>query len=100
MSALPRTECPWCGRSVPVRRNGALREHRIAQLRDLPACEGSGQRPVDYGNTSLSRAIAGVSEAAQHIADTYPPADYAGTSKRRADRNAEHVARETNGAAR
>lgn len=97
MSALPRTECPWCGRSVPIRRNGALREHHYEPN---GKCEGSGERPEDYGNTALSRAVADVSEAARHIADTYPPADYAGTSKRRADRNAEHVMRETNGGER
>lgn len=49
MSALPRTECPWCGRSVPVRRNGALREHNLRAGRK---CEGSGKRPEDHGNVA------------------------------------------------
>lgn len=61
MPALPRAECPQCGRSVPVRRNGALREHRVlaaavssSQLggdmrpkTHLPLCEGSGRRPEE-----------------------------------------------------
>ena len=35
MTPLPRATCPTCGRSVPVRVNGALREHnRTAQHRE------------------------------------------------------------------
>ena len=48
MSALPRTECPWCGRSVPVRRNGALWEHDTGPRKIDPKCEGSGERPEDH----------------------------------------------------
>lgn len=46
MSALPRAECPWCGCDVPVRRNGAFREHNAYGAYGAPAyskCEGSGQ---------------------------------------------------------
>ncbi len=28
MTPLPRTECPWCKNQVPIRVNGALREHK------------------------------------------------------------------------
>jgi hypothetical protein len=44
MTPLPRAICPRCGRSVPVRVNGALREHvdRGAQ------CKGSGLPPPAF----------------------------------------------------
>lgn len=40
MPKLPRAECHVCHKSVPVRRDGELREHRtLGQL-----CAGSGRR--------------------------------------------------------
>ena len=52
MGALPRTACPWCRRSVPVRRNGALREHHTGHHKDYPKCEGSGRVPDASTNNS------------------------------------------------
>jgi hypothetical protein len=49
MSNLPRRRCPICGASVPLRRNGTLREHNImdpkqrrARLWESSKCKGSG----------------------------------------------------------
>ena len=50
MSELPRRRCPICSGDVPVRRNGALREHFVAsdkqkrqRLQNTPGiCKGSG----------------------------------------------------------
>lgn len=42
MAELPRTRCPRCGRWVPVRRNGALREHYYEAN---GKCEASGEIP-------------------------------------------------------
>jgi len=38
---LPRVICPVCRRAVPVRTNGALREHRYT-LHPRGKCKGSG----------------------------------------------------------
>lgn len=43
MTALPRRVCPYCGRLVPVRSNGALREHKPDSIIDSDNCEGSGE---------------------------------------------------------
>lgn len=53
MSEIVRRRCPDCGKDVPVRRNGALREHYVyrpqAELRPLETlgrvelCVGSGR---------------------------------------------------------
>lgn len=37
-----RVECPVCDKSVPLRRNGAMREHRY---HGEHICSGSGKRP-------------------------------------------------------
>ena len=59
MTALPRVACPVCRASVPLRRNGTLREHRDRRhhmhsvpgaVRDglVPLCPGSGRwTPAD-----------------------------------------------------
>lgn len=46
MTELPRVDCPVCGRSVPVRVNGALREHLTgsAPFKRYPKCKGSGKK--------------------------------------------------------
>lgn len=41
MTTLPRARCPNCGRQVPFRRNGALREHRTPG--GTRTCPGSGR---------------------------------------------------------
>jgi len=53
VTALPRTVCPVCGKSVALRRRGELREHYVyrpqaeqdptAPLGRMRVCEGSGQ---------------------------------------------------------
>jgi hypothetical protein len=48
MSALPRQTCPVCGRSVPVRRNGAFREHKAVVGGQL-LCGGSAMRTSQTG---------------------------------------------------
>jgi len=49
VSALPRDLCPVCGRSVAVRRNGTVREHRRSvwprRAATVPLCAGSGLKP-------------------------------------------------------
>ena len=47
MPPLPRAECPVCGRSVPQRVNGALREHLPDKSENRQNwttrwCDGSG----------------------------------------------------------
>lgn len=45
MPPLTRATCPLCGRRVPLRRNGALREHRAPNAWPPANCKGSGERP-------------------------------------------------------
>jgi hypothetical protein len=68
MSDLPRRCCPVCGASVPVRRNGTLREHNIvnpkqrrARLWETSKCKGSGvlfgeapSAPIEGGDDEVS----------------------------------------------
>jgi len=40
---LPRAWCPWCGNEVPVRTNGAFRQHETwADLTTHERCPASG----------------------------------------------------------
>jgi len=43
MTPLPRRTCSTCGRSVPVRVNGDLREH-FKPGSNFRKCSGSGKR--------------------------------------------------------
>lgn len=43
MPPLPRTTCHHCGRNVPVRRNGDLREHKTGVSMFPGLRPGSGQ---------------------------------------------------------
>ena len=62
MTALPRGECPVCGKTVALRRRGELREHYVYRpqaeqdpsttLGRMRVCEGSGQvAPSTLGDT-------------------------------------------------
>ncbi len=44
MTPLPTAVCPSCGRTVPLRRNGTMREHRTAE-RNPAKCSASGTAP-------------------------------------------------------
>lgn len=67
MPALPRATCPVCARSVAVRREGEIREHRnppIAEhtawgMDDIPGriCRGSGQ--VTSESSAAAKAAGG-----------------------------------------
>ena len=58
MTPLPRAICSACRRSVPVRRNGTLREHY-----DEPnvKCDGSGEPPLPpfRSEETVSSALCG-----------------------------------------
>jgi hypothetical protein len=46
---LPRATCPGCGRSVPTRKDGQLREHKVWRQLGLQLsaalCRWSGKHP-------------------------------------------------------
>jgi hypothetical protein len=58
VTSLPRATCPHCGKSVPVRRNGMLREHYVyrpqqeqvntSHLGRMETCAGSGGPPLRW----------------------------------------------------
>jgi hypothetical protein len=54
VSALPRADCPFCGRNVALRRGGELREH-VA--------------PIDNGQHAQCMANGQTLAAAQFLAD-------------------------------
>jgi protein gp37 len=55
MAPLPRALCPVCHASIPVRRNGALREHRDHghTLYSVPGAVRDGRVPVCFGSGQL-----------------------------------------------
>ena len=53
MAPLPRATCARCGRDVPVRVNGRLREHTSRPgAGEPPLCPGSGQVPAPAEQTA------------------------------------------------
>jgi hypothetical protein len=58
-SRLPRATCHVCSAWVPVRTNGALREHRqVGSLRDnTQICSGSGQVPPPADQTEAEATL-------------------------------------------
>ena len=56
MTALRRAECPNCGKSVPVRTNGMLREHYVYRLQaDQRPLEPLGRVKVCPGTGTVAR---------------------------------------------
>lgn len=65
---LPRTECPVCHRSVPIRRGGELREHTL-KPGEPEKCPASGLRPA----RALVEAPSLVATAPEHTTSTTQP---------------------------
>lgn len=61
MPPLPRATCHVCGRSVPTRVGGELRDHRLGDP-EAPPCAGSGQVPPAAPEDSYTPLTEGTAE--------------------------------------
>lgn len=90
---LPRDTCPICDRSVPVRRNGAFREHMTID-RGSKKCRGSGVTKAELGHhQSFPVPAAATTEPSSSPPQEPAKPAGAGDEKQFADLSIPHITR-------